>query len=392
MTETPGHIVLKRKDGYIQLGYNYYLPTENVQGNNIIKQARLFRIEEYKKEEKILYLKNDGDANEHLFEQSAILINNWLIENEPVKIVIKNSYREAIIDWSRPPEVTFQRPNLVELIRKPETFTEQLNVDICDSNFEDGLIRCKVYSKKMKMEIEVNVENSFIAKSFDSVKDYFKKVLKKPFDIEITITHEGKNILSQSVKSETIKSIDASVITKIEELQIDDLFNGLDNDEIIELNQFPPTILEKAKEENWLWDYLIQENKTKHYYHLRYLSSLQEIEFDKLKITGKPLSFLFVIKSSNSLFLVWETYETEEATYIWEIKESSESGKRERCNELIDIIKGIRRNKKLEYIRENHKDFKRIFHQYQLDKFGFETWKKEINEFLIKDSILIIKR
>ncbi len=45
--------------------------------------------------------------------------------------------------------------------------------------------------------------------------------------------------------------------------------------------------------------------KSKHYYQLRHLSSLHDADVFKLRMTGRPVSFIFMIKGALDYHLVW---------------------------------------------------------------------------------------
>jgi hypothetical protein len=131
----------------------------------------------------------------------------------------------------------------------------------------------------------------------------------------------------------------------------------------------------EPKDPNWLLDQLKKLKPSKHYYHLRYLSSRQEVAAFKLRITGRPVSFIFVIKDGQKYFLVWETYETQEATYVWRLVAPEGNGHIKGVKDLLELVKWLRAGNKIQYIRSKAPNFKRIEHDYSGNDWGFEKWR-----------------
>ncbi|HEY8783091.1 MAG TPA: hypothetical protein VIM16_15805 [Mucilaginibacter sp.] len=60
----------------------------------------------------------------------------------------------------------------------------------------------------------------------------------------------------------------------------------------------------------------------KHHRHLRYLSQKHERTILKPRFVLEPFSFVFLLLGNNQYHLIWETLDTEEATYVWHIEKS----------------------------------------------------------------------
>jgi len=129
-------------------------------------------------------------------------------------------------------------------------------------------------------------------------------------------------------------------------------------------------------------DQLGKFKKSKHYYQLRHLSSLHDAGTFRLRMTARPVSFIFVLKGAEDYYMVWETYESEEATYIWKLDNREGQPQREELNELIERIKWLRQKNKLDYLRTHPKNFKRIEHDYGQSDGGVEKWKIELAEYI----------
>lgn len=68
-----------------------------------------------------------------------------------------------------------------------------------------------------------------------------------------------------------------------------------------------------------LFDSILKVTDTKHYQHLRYLSSKHCYGIMRLRFVLKPCSFVFLLEGESNYYIIWETLDTEEATYIWNL-------------------------------------------------------------------------
>lgn len=127
---------------------------------------------------------------------------------------------------------------------------------------------------------------------------------------------------------------------------------------------------------------LLEKSDTKHYKHLRFLSSKHKTDIQKLRFVHKPFSFVFLLSGIDKFHIVWETLDTQEATYIWTV-----------ANDLKDLkqvlthtdktINLILRDGKNEYTSRNEGNFNRVFHDYSDLQNGFKNWKEEIEKIIL---------
>lgn len=126
---------------------------------------------------------------------------------------------------------------------------------------------------------------------------------------------------------------------------------------------------------------MLEKSETKHYKHLRFLSSKHKCDLQKLRVVHKPFSFVFLLSSTNNFHIVWETLDTQEATYIWTYANDIKR-LREVLTHTDKTINLILREKKNEYIGRNEENFKRVFHDYTDIQNGFKNWKEEIEKVI----------
>jgi len=135
------------------------------------------------------------------------------------------------------------------------------------------------------------------------------------------------------------------------------------------------------KNDRELFEDLISISQTKHYKHLRYLSSRHAHTLLKLRFVHKPISFLFLIEGDRNYHLIWETLDTREATYIWHIDKSLEQLKIS-LRHIEDIINIIKVQGKTAYLNSADEPFRRIYHDYSELVDGFVKWKGELESWM----------
>jgi hypothetical protein len=102
----------------------------------------------------------------------------------------------------------------------------------------------------------------------------------------------------------------------------------------------------------------------------------------KLRFIHKPFSFVFLVEGERKYHLVWETLDTEEATYIWPA-EKNLAALKQKLQKLEDIIQVIKVQGKTAYIHQSDDDYRRIYHDYSNLIEGFGKWKTELDACLI---------
>lgn len=274
--------------------------------------------------------------------------------------------------------------------KEKETIIIPIGLSVNELQFLDGKVCFEYYINHVFRKIAFEILNPFLKKEFDSIKNYFPKVLNiKKFAVTIQLDYLDGKILSQTCTSAHISIINDALFELVEDLYISDHITNGNRDEIISLNEIALDLSKKIGSENvidteWLLNKLIAPGKTKHYYHLRYLSSQHSSNTFNLRLTGKPLSFIFLLSTPKGYCLIWETYSTEEATYAWKLSNLSTAELIAPIQDLVDRIKWLRGNNKIAYLKEKPEDFIRIEHNYSGEDLGFKKWKTQLDEFITK--------
>ena len=113
-----------------------------------------------------------------------------------------------------------------------------------------------------------------------------------------------------------------------------------------------------------------------------YLSNRHNGKILKVRFILTPFSFVFLLTGKEQFHLVFETLDTEEATYLWHIEKNKTSIK----NNLKTIDKQLTiiRNKGRQVFLDTKPDnFSRILHDYSEEQKGFIIWKDLLEERII---------
>jgi hypothetical protein len=234
------------------------------------------------------------------------------------------------------------------------------------------------------------MENADIRPEFEAIRDYLVKILKKKLiSVEISIRFTDSAILASTARSEDIAGINHHVIESVRfefvKREIfrpkEGTFSNVTNTLDTLLQPFDPAAKGLFCSEQDLFNDILNVKECKHYRQLKYLASRHESSMLKLRFVLQPFSFLFLLSGERKHHIVWETLDTEEATYIWEAEKTREA-LRMMLNQIEEIITGIKKEGRQDYLKQEHPNFSRLWHDYSDPKKGFTTWKGLLDERL----------
>ena len=278
---------------------------------------------------------------------------------------------------------------------RPISFTirKTFSVPIKDVLFHDGFVSFVGKFNNITKPIEITIQNEDIRVEYDAIKNYFANILKvKKIQVFVEAEMTVNSIKILKSKSPEITKINTSLIENIKFEFVKATFKKVlpkdTETNLFTMDEYFEHFTEEKKKETpfytsdkELLEDLLKITNTKHYKHLRFLSSKHSHSIMKLRFVHKPLSFIFLITGDINFHIIWETLNTKEATYIWHIDKNIQLLKTTLQN-ISNIIGEIRVNGKNAYINNTDEPFRRIYHDYSEQVDGFQKWRNELDSFL----------
>lgn len=282
-----------------------------------------------------------------------------------------------------------------EYLRQPHkvTIKETFFVPIKDIRFKLGCVSFDKKFKEHNRTLELIIPNYDIREEFDAVKNYFANVLKtKKIEVRVNIEIIDSEVTTVEAKSPEIEKINKELIDNVKFEFVKSTTKKKINVEIdkslFTMDEYFDTFADDKLKSNTfynndkeLFEDLLSISNTKHYKHLRFLSSKHSHDIMKLRFVHKPFSFIFLIQGDRNYHIVWETLDTEEATYVWHITKDINILKI-KLRHIEDIINVIKVQGKTAYINSTDDPFRRIYHDYSDLLDGFIKWKGELESIL----------
>lgn len=264
------------------------------------------------------------------------------------------------------------------------TIEKKIKVPIEELDFHYGSVAFKHPVVEMNTELQFQVENNEIRPEFEVLKPYFIKTLKsKNITVDLFAEFENGKLVSQIALSSDIDHINKEVVEGVK-------FQFLNKGLLKQYNLKKKNILtvDELQEQDKIYsnaeellNEILKNKQYKHSQHIQYLADRHESLIMKIRFVLNPFSFLFLLAGGQSYFVVLETLDTEEATYIWHTKKNKAS--------LIDEVKQIdnqlniiREKGRQTFLENSPENFARIIHDYSDNKKGFIIWKSAIEEII----------
>jgi hypothetical protein len=303
--------------------------------------------------------------------------------------------KESVKILQPKPEMVYRRETPIEpqtkIVREPkkETYNEPFSIPIKDVTFLSGKVAFEKKIQQFKKLIDFEIINENIIEEYDAIKNYFSSVLKtKKIEVVPTIVTTDGIITSISATSAEIEKIDKTLIEEVKfEFVKSVRKNELESEkQLFTMDEYLETFANESlnaqkifEDDNDFFENLLEKSATKHYKHLRFLSSKHKADFEKLRFVHKPFSFVFLLSGIDKFHIVWETLDTAEATYIWTV-DNNVNNLKQVMTQADKTINEIIRNGKNGYISRKEDNFNRVFHDYTDLQNGFKNWKVEIEK------------
>ncbi|MBS1629383.1 MAG: hypothetical protein JST27_04930 [Bacteroidetes bacterium] len=340
----------------------------------------------------------------------STISTSGLLQSTNGNIIFKSSSNSATGNSSqkdstaKAPDSTvkFHRPAVILPTIKepvPRTIVFPFTEPIKNVVFREGFVTATKRVPELARELEFQIENAHVREEYDAVKNYIGNVLQtKKISVTATIELLDGQIVSVNAVSPEIAKINDSmleglrlefvkdftrptVLTTSDQplFTLDELFKGLTEGKI-KSDAF-------YDDDRKVVEDLIGITDSKHYHHLRFLSSRHLHTTMKLRFSIRPFSFVFLIEGTSKYYIVWETLHTQEATYIWRVAKDKAALKAA-LSDTSAIIGGMKAKGKQQYITTKAEDFNRIYHDYSDLANGFRKWKTDLETLLDEKDVL----
>lgn len=276
-------------------------------------------------------------------------------------------------------------------IKSDSTFTikKKISIPIEKLEFRFGLIAFKYQMPGNGRDLQFEVENSHIRPEFEVLKPYFAKVLKaRSVKAVIKVKVENGKLIYNYATSSDLDKINREIIESVRFRFVSHNFMGklpaASDSNLMDIDQIQSefagsTNLYSSGEE--LLEEILKYKEGKHHKHLRYLAQKHESSVLKIRFVLVPFSFVFLLTGNQEYHIVWETLDTEEATYIWHI-EKNKAILRKKLQQIDQDLGVIRAKGRQVFLENMPGNFSRIVHDYTDTQKGFIVWRAALEERL----------
>lgn len=264
------------------------------------------------------------------------------------------------------------------------TIEKKIKVPIGELEFHYGSVAFKYSVVEMNTELQFQIENIEIRPEFEVLKPYFIKTLKSNnITVEIFVEFENGKLVSQLALSTDIDRINKEVVESVKFQFLNKGLlkqfnpqkkNILTSDELHEQNKIYPNAEDLLNE-------ILKNKQYKHSQHIQYLADRHENQVMKIRFVLSPFSFVFLLSGEQNYFVVLETLDTEEATYILHTPKNK-SSLIEEVKQIDNQLNIIREKGRQTFLENSPDNFTRIIHDYSDNKKGFIIWKSAIEELI----------
>jgi len=278
-------------------------------------------------------------------------------------------------------------------LKQPRTIQERFKVPVKSLRFQLGAVSFDRYFWFTNQPLKLSIKNYELREEFDAVKNYFINALKtQHINVIADFELQDDEVKILKLESPEIARIDKTLIETVRFEFVSGIGRKksmLDIDQsLFTMEELLAHYADEGFNSNAFYDSdsdffsdLLQITDTKHYRHLRFLSSIHAHHIMKLRFVLNPFSFVFLVEGSKYYHLVWETLNTEEATYIWSCDKRLDELKLA-TRKLDDILNVIKSQGKTAYLNTVADPFRRVYHDYSDLQDGFVKWKDMLEQYL----------
>jgi hypothetical protein len=226
-----------------------------------------------------------------------------------------------------------------------------------------------------------------IRPEFEVLKPYFSKFLKsKKIKARIRVKVENDKLIYNYATSRDLDKINKEIVDGMRFKFVSDTiirkFPTVDQHNLLDVQQVQADVngtsaLYTSGEE--LLDEILKYKNAKHCQQLRYLAQKHEGTILKIRFVLMPFSFVFLLAGTQQYHIIWETLDTEEATYIWHV-EKNKILLRTKLHQIDMELGVIRAKGRQAFLESPPQNFSRLHHDYSNEQKGYIIWRDLLEE------------
>jgi len=323
---------------------------------------------------------------------AQLSISFFAIERIKFRSIDTGGLLNSVVYKRLPDSVTIPEKELIVPIdERWQMIDKTIKVPFKKIVFGNGIVKVPFYLADIKQDIILEIANSSIRPEFEAIKDYFTKILRqKTVIVQLFLKHNSLRVLSYEANSEQIEAINEKLIESVRFEFVKKRFVKIrtsnEGRTIETFDSLVHNIGESAGElignETALMNEFLKIESARHFLQLKYLATRHEANILKLRFVLQPFSFLFLLAGENKYHIVWETLDSEEATYIWHIIKTKEA-LRATLKEIELSLSEMKKSGRNEYLKSAPVYFAKIVHDYEDAQKGFVSWKGSLEELLV---------
>lgn len=283
----------------------------------------------------------------------------------------------------------FDQQDIPDEAKNVSTVEVTVKVPIESLIFGFGVVSFKYTLAQINSEAEFEVENREVRPEFEVLKPYFAKYLKtKGVKVNLVCKIEQSKLNSYVAFSSDLDKINRELVEAVRFRFVRKNFVGRIPDAssggLLDIDGLQDSAagdkLFKSGEE--LLDEILKLKDARHYHQLRYLAERHDRGVLKVRFVLLPFSFVFLLTGQEQYHVVWETLDTEEATYIWHV-DKNKTLLKNLLRKVDKDLNFIRAKGRQAFIDGQPDSFSKILHDYTDLRKGLIIWKDQMQSRLV---------
>ncbi len=295
----------------------------------------------------------------------------------------RNAYYRKIQKFA----TLFDEPDELKQESPVSTVEKEIKVALKDLEFRYGSVAFDWHVVEIETDLTIEIENQELRPEFKVLKPFFAKVIKsEKVKVKITAEIENGKLVSLTTESKDIEKLNREIIDGLK-------FSFIAKNILLQphklTTQLPDIQQLQGKEGNALYDSgenllddILRNGNYRHQLPLHYLSKHHLRSLMKLRFMLQPFSFVFLLSGKTRFYLILETLDTEEATYIWHFPKDKNILKSS-LKEIDNTLGFIRNHGRHAFLAQQPPNFSRILHDYTDQQKGYIIWKNSLEQQMI---------